>query len=182
MTLLAHIGHYWFMPQPIESHHWFGAGFLLVGVLLVVECLAGSVWFRDRVRAAIWPLMAMFMGEGLIIVSFLDPQDRLIHFTVGVLVLAAGWQELRFRFSRATRFSADLIVVPALLASGFEMGVIHGKGDTFTAVGHAAMGFTAAMMAGARVYQSREPRSMARSMLTGWLVIVLALILLVFQP
>ena len=182
MTLLAHIGHYWFIPQPTESHHWFGAGFLFVGVLLVVECLAGGVWFRSKLRAAIWPLVAMSMGEGLIIVSFLDPNERVIHFTVGVLVLAAGWQELRFRSSRASRFSADIMVVPALLASGFEMGVIHGKGDTFTAAGHVAMGFTAAMMAGARLYQAREPRSMARSMLTGWLVITLALILLILQP
>ena len=182
MTALAHIGHYWFMPQPFESHHWFGAGFLFVGVLLVIECIAGGVWFRSKLRTAIWPVVAMSMGEGLIIVSFIDPNERLIHFTVGVLVLVAGWQELRFRLGQTTRFVADVMVVPALLASAFEMGVIHGKGDAFTAIGHGAMGFTAAMMAGARLYQAREPRSMARSMLTGVLVITLALILLIFQP
>jgi hypothetical protein len=182
MTLLAHIGHYWFMPQPAESHHWFGAGFLFVGTLLVIECVAGGVWHRSRIRSAIWPVVAMLMGEGLIVVSIIDPAERVIHFTVGVLVLAGGWQELRFRLGQTSRFIADLMVVPALLASGFEMGVIHGKGDSLTAIGHGAMGVTAAMMAGARIYQGQAPTSVPRSMLTGFLVIVLALILLVFQP
>jgi hypothetical protein len=182
VTLFLHLGHYWFVPLPSESHHWFGAGFLLVGVLLVVECIAGGVWFRSKVRAAIWPVGAMSMGEGLIIVAVLDPQERLIHFTVGLLVLMAGWLELRHRFGHVSRFAADMLVVPALLASGFEMGVVHGKGDTFTAVGHAAMGMTAAMMAGVRVYQSRQPTSFGRTVLTGVLVITLALILLVLQP
>jgi hypothetical protein len=179
---LLHLAHYWFTPLPTESHHLFGAGFLAVGVLLVIECVAGGVWFRSRIRAAIWPAGAMFMGEGLIIVAFLDPQDRLIHLTVGVLVLAAGWVELRYRFGQVSRFSADIFVVPALLGSGFEMGVIHGKGDTFTAVGHGVMGMTAAMMAFARVYQGKQPTSFARTVMTGVLVITLALILLIFQP
>jgi hypothetical protein len=38
------------------------------------------------------------------------------------------------------------------------------------------------MMAGVRLYQAQEPRSTPRSMLTGFLVITLALILLIFQP
>lgn len=182
MIALAHISHYWFLPHPAESHHWFGAGFLFVGVLLLVECVAGGVWFRSKLRAAIWPVVAMSIGEGLIIVAFLEPNERLVHFTVGVLVLAAGWQELQFRLSRTSRFSANLIAVPALLASGFEMGVVHGRGDPFTAVGHMVMGLTVAMMAGVRLYHSREPRSMTRSLLTGVLVTTLGLILLIFQP
>jgi hypothetical protein len=88
---MAHIGHYWFVPEPPESHHWFGAGFLFIGVLLLIESLAGGVWHRSRLRTMIWPLSAMLIGEGLVIVAFLDPQDRLIHLTVGVLVLVAGW-------------------------------------------------------------------------------------------
>jgi hypothetical protein len=179
---LLHIGHYWFTPEPTESHHLFGAGFLAVGIILVIECLAGGVWFRSKLRAAIWPAGAMFMGEGLIIVAFLDPADRIIHLTVGILVLAAGWLELRYRFGQVTRFSADIFVVPALISSGFEMGVVHGKGDTFTAVGHGVMGLTATMMAFARIYQGKQPSSFARTVATGVLVIVLALILLIFQP
>ena len=182
MTLLLHIGHYWFVPEATESHHWFGSGFLFVGALLLVEAAAGGVWFRSRFRTVIWPGLAIFMGEGMLVVSYLDPQDRLVHVTVGLLVLIAGWCELQYRFGRLSRLSTDLVVVPALLASGFEIGVVHGKGETLTAVGHGVMGVTAAMMAGARIYQARQPRSAGRSALTGVLVIGLGLILLIFQP
>jgi hypothetical protein len=182
MIALLHIGHYWFVPAPTESHHFFGAGFLFFGVLLVVETLAGGVWFRSKLRAAIWPAGAMLMGEGLILVSVLDPADRLVHFSVGALVLTAGWLELRYRFGQVTLFSTNFVVVPALLGRGFEMGVIHGHGSTLTAVSHIAMGVTAAMMAGARVYQARLPGAVTPRLAMGMLVILLALILLFVDP
>ena len=180
--LILHLGHYTSILTPPESHRFFGAGFLALGVLLLVEVLAGKVWFRSKLRTAIWPVMAMGAGEGLIIVSVLDPQDRFIHLTVGLLVLVAGWLELRFRFGQMTRFATDLFVVPALLAGAFEMGVVHARGPMITAVGHAAMGMTAAMMAGARIYQAREPSSFQRSLGMGSLIVTLGLILLVLQP
>ncbi|MPZ49306.1 MAG: hypothetical protein GEU75_08405 [Dehalococcoidia bacterium] len=182
MILLAHIGDYWFVPAPLESHHWFGAGFLFVGVLLVAESLAGGVWFRSRLRAAIWPAGAMFMGEGLIVVAALDPAGRVIHFSVGLLVLVAGWLELRYRLGLASRFSTDVVVVPALLGSGFEMGVIHAHGAMMAAASHVALGLTATGMAGVRVLQARNPSSFALYLSMGLLVITLALILLVFDP
>ena len=182
MTPLLHVAHYVSILNPGESHRFFGAGFLLLGVLLLVEVLAGRVWFRNRLRGAIWPVMAIGIGEGLIVVSFMDPADRLIHFTVGVLVVIAGWLELRYRLGQIGRFATDAFVVPALLASGFEMGVIHGKGDTFTAVGHIAMGMTAAMMAGARIVEARDPSSPLRRSAVGFCVVLLGVILLVAQP
>jgi hypothetical protein len=180
--LVGHIGHYWFVPEAYESHHWFGAGFLFVGVILVIESLAGGVWFRSRLRAFIWPGTAMFLGEGLVIVAFLDPQDRVIHFTAGVLVLAAGWMEMRYRFQQVTFWSANLLVVPALLVSAFEMGVIHSRGSTIGVYGHAFMGLIAVGMAGARLYQANEPTSPSRHAAMGGLVILLALVLLIIQP
>jgi len=184
--VVLHVGKaiqgYWFVPKPTESHHWFGAGFLFVGTLLVVECLAGNVWHRNKIRQAIWPAMAMFMGEGLIIVSFLDPKDRYIHLTVGLLVLAAGWVELRYRFGDMARSTVDWVIIPALLSSGFEMGVVHGAGAPITMYGHRIMGLTAAVMAGTRVFQARQPTSFARSVMMGSLVVMLGLILLIFEP
>lgn len=179
---LLHLGHYTSIITPPESHRFFGAGFLVLGVLLLVEAVSGNVWFRSRLRAAIWPVIAIGLGEGLIVVAFLDPQDRLIHFTVGLLIVVAGWLEMRYRNGQLGRFGADVFVVPALLASGFEMGVVHGKGDTFTAAGHMAMGMTAAGMAGARIFEAREPTSFLRRSLMGVLIIALALILLILQP
>jgi hypothetical protein len=182
MSSLLHLGHYFTILEPAESHRFFGAGFVFLGVLLIVETIAGNVWFRNKIRAAIWPLMAMGAGEGLIIVAVLDPNDRIVHFSVGVMVLIAGWLEMRYRFGQLGRFAADAFVVPALLAAGFEMGVVHGRGDWFTAAGHMAMGMTAAMMAGARIYQARAPWSLPRTAATGALVMTLGLILLLFQP
>lgn len=179
---LLHVGHYWFIPHPDESHHLFGAGFLFVGIILLIEPLAGGVWFRNKLRSSIWPGLAMFMGWGLIVVAGLDPKDRIIHFTTGALVLTAGWMEMRYRAGEVTRFSADIIVVPALLAAAFEMGVIHARGAPISAIGHAFMGALAAAMAAVRVYQARDQFSLPRAQMTGGLVTTLGLVLLIFQP
>lgn len=182
MLPLFHIGHYWFVPQPPESHHLFGAGFLFVGIILLLEPLAGGVWFRNRLRIAIWPALAMFMGWGLIVVAGLDPQDRLIHFSVGTMVLVAGWMEFRYRSGEISRSTADLIVVPALLGAAFEMGIVHARGQMVTALGHVFMGTIAAAMAGTRIYQGRDQLSFLRAEMTGGLVTTLGLVLLIFQP
>jgi hypothetical protein len=181
-VLLHAIGGYWFIPAPPESHHLFGAGFLFVGVILLLEPLAGEVWYRNKLRASIWPGLAVFMGWGLLVVAMLDPKGRVIHASVGVMVMAAGWMELRYRFGEATRSSADFIIVPALLGAGFEMGVIHARGVMYTAVGHAIMGCIAAAMAATRIYQSHDQLSFAKAEMTGGLVTALGLVLLIFQP
>lgn len=181
-VFLHAINGYWFVPAPPESHHLFGAGFLFVGVILLLEPLAGSVWYRNKLRASIWPGLAIFMGWGLLVVAMLDPKGRVIHASVGILVMAAGWMELRYRFGEVTRYSADFIVVPALLGAGFEMGVIHARGDMYTAVGHAIMGAIAAAMAATRVYQARDQFSFAKAEMMGGLVTSLGLVLLIFQP
>ncbi len=180
--VLLHLGHYWFVPEPPESHHLFGAGFLFVGVILLLEPLAGSIWYRNKLRASIWPGLAIFMGQGMLVVAVLDPQDRVIHFTIGLLVLTAGWMELRYRNGEVTRSSADFIVVPALLGAAFEMGIIHARGAMVSAVGHMVLGTFAAAMAAARVYQARDQLSFLKAEMMGGLVTSLGLVLLIFQP
>lgn len=179
---LLHLGHAWFIPHPEESHRVFGAGFLFVGIILLLEPVAGGVWFKSRLRAGIFPALALFMGWGLVVVAGLDPKDRFIHFTTGVLVMAAGWMEYRYRMGEISRSSADFIVVPALLAAAFEMGVIHARGTLFVAVGHVLLGIIAAAMAATRVYQARDRYSFAKAEMMGGLVTSLGLVLLIFQP
>lgn len=179
---VLHFGHYVSILSPPESHKFFGAGFLFLGIILLVEVLSGNVWHRSKLRTAIFPVMAIGIGEGLIIVSFLDPVDRIIHFSVGAIVVIAGWQELRFRTGKISRTAADVFVIPALLAAGFEMGVIHGKGDTFTMVGHMVMGLTAAAMAVSRVIEAKDPTSLLRRSGMGACVVFLGVVLLVAQP
>ncbi len=164
-----------YIPEPAESHHLFGAAFLFIGLLLIVETLAGSVWHRNRLRTTLWPAAIMSLGAGMVAVTALEPDDRLIHFTIGIIMLAAGWFEYRHRMGEVPRRTADLLIVPALIAGGLEIGVFHfhGSFNNFGAV-HVLLGVTAAMMALVRVYQSRLLTSPPRHALMGVVVIALA--------
>lgn len=166
-----------FIPEPAESHHLFGAAFLVIGVLLIVEVLAGRVWHRNHLRTIMWPAAVMFLGVGMIAVTAADPNDRLIHFTIGLLMLVAGWFEYRHRMGETPRRTADLLIVAALIAGGLEIGVFHFHGnftgDNSGAV-HALMGITAGSMALVRVAQARQTMSVPRHALMGVLVMALA--------
>ncbi|MCH6555892.1 MAG: hypothetical protein IH797_04685 [Chloroflexi bacterium] len=164
-----------YIPEPAESHHLFGAAFLFIGVLLIVETLAGSVWHRNRLRTTLWPAAIMSLGAGMVVVTALEPNDRLIHFTIGIIMLAAGWFEYRHRMGEVSRRTADLLIVPALIAGALEIGVFHfhGSFNNFGSV-HVLMGVTAAMMALVRVYQSRLLTSPPRHAFMGVMVIALA--------
>ena len=164
-----------YIPEPAESHHLFGAAFLFIGVLLIVETLAGSVWHRNRLRTTLWPAAIMSLGAGMVAVTALEPDDRLIHFTIGMIMLAAGWLEYRHRMGEVPRRTADLLIVPALIAGALEIGVFHFHGS-FNNSGsvHVLLGVTTAVMAFVRVYQSRLITSPPRHALMGVMVIALA--------
>ncbi len=73
------------------------------------------------------------------------------------------------------RRTADLLIVPALIAGALEIGVFHfhGSFNNFGSV-HVLLGITAAMMALVRVYQSRLLTSPPRHAFMGVMVIALA--------
>ena len=164
-----------YIPEPAESHHLFGAAFLFIGVLLIVETLAGSVWHRNRLRTTLWPAAIMSLGAGMVVVTALEPNDRLIHFTIGIIMLAAGWFEYRHRMGEVSRRTADLLILPALIAGALEIGVFHFHGSfNNSASVHVLLGLTTAMMVFVRVYQSRLITSPPRHALMGVMVIALA--------
>ncbi len=164
-----------YIPEPAESHHLFGAAFLFIGVLLIVETLAGSVWHRNRLRTTLWPAAIMSLGAGMVVVTALEPNDRLIHFTIGIIMLAAGWFEYRHRMGEVSRRTADLLIVPALIAGALEIGVFHFHGSfNNSASVHVLLGVTTAVMVFVRVYQSRLITSPPRHALMGVMVIALA--------
>ena len=165
-----------YIPEPAESHHLFGAAFLFIGVLLIVETLAGSVWHRNRLRTTLWPAAIMTLGAGMVVVTALEPNDRLIHFTIGIIMLAAGWFEYRHRMREVSRRTADLLILPALIAGALEIGVFHFHGSfNNSASVHVLLGLTTALMVFVRVYQSRLITSPPRHALMGVMVIALAL-------
>jgi hypothetical protein len=165
------------VPHPAESHHVFGAGFLFMGVLMLVETLSGRVWYRSRIRTLIFPGAILFLGEGLFVVTLIEPSNRPIHFMLGTLMLLAGWFEARYRLGQVPRATADMFVIPALLAGGLEVGVFHSHGaltsGSFSV--HVLMGLTSVAMAAVRYFQSRAPLSMPRSAYMSLAIIALAL-------
>ena len=164
-----------YIPEPAESHHLFGAAFLFIGVLLIVETLAGSVWHRNRLRTTLWPAAIMSLGAGMVAVTALEPDDRLIHFTIGMIMLAAGWLEYRHRMGEVPRRTADLLIVPALVAGALEIGVFHfhGSFNNFGTV-HVLLGLTVGAMVLVRLYQSRLLTSPPRHAFMGVMVMALA--------
>ena len=168
------------IPLPWENHRLFGAGFLFVGVLLLVEALAGGVWFREGWRRDIWPAVLMGLGWGLLAVAVIDPNDRVIHSLMGLMLIVAGLAEGRFRHGQMPLSRANIFVIAALIVAGIEIGVFHSHG-ALTSQGfivHAVLGITAALLAPARFWYALRPTSMWRSAFVGVLVLVLALELL----
>ncbi len=165
-----------YIPEPAESHHLFGAGFLFVGALLIVEVLAGRVWHRNRLRTLIWPAAVMALGVGMVAVTAIDPNDRFIHLTIGLILIAGGYVEARHRLGYTSRATANLFIVPALVAGGLEIGVFHFHGDILSnsSMVHVLMGITAGSMALVRVFQARQPAAPLRASYMGVAVMTLA--------
>jgi hypothetical protein len=169
-----------YIPLPWENHRLFGAGFMLIAVVLAVETLAGNVWFRESWRRDVWPAVLVILGWGMAMVAIVDPVDRPIHLLIGFMMLIAGVAERRYRHGEISFDRANLFVVPALFAGGLEIGVFHSHGS-MTSQGfltHSAYGITAALLAPIRLYQGGSPQSMWRSALMAVAVFVLALELL----
>ncbi len=169
-----------YIPEPAESHHLFGAGFLFVGVLLLVEVLAGRIWHRNRLRTLIWPAAVMVLGAGMVVVTAIDPNDRPIHFTIGLIMLAGGYFETRHRLGYTPRATANLFMIPALIGGGLEIGVFHFHGSILSnsSMVHVLLGLTAGAMALVRLYQARQPTSALRNSYMGVAVMALAFELL----
>lgn len=169
-----------YIPLPWENHRLFGAGFMLIAVVLAVESLAGDVWFRKSWRRDVWPAVLVILGWGMVTVAAIDPVGRLIHVLIGLMMLVAGIAERRYRHGEISFQQANLFVVPALIAGGLEIGVFHSHGS-ITSQGfltHSTYGITAALLAPVRLYQGRAPQSIWRSALMAFVVFVLALELL----
>jgi hypothetical protein len=169
-----------YIPYPDESHRIFGAGFLVLGALFVAEALAGSVWHRNQLRSELWPATLMLLGWGLLIVTLIEPDDRIIHASVGAILLVAGIVERRHRHGLISRRTADAAVILAIAVGALEMGVFHSHGDLTSRgfIVHATYGITGAAVAAGRLYQAGDIFSLRRSVAVGLIVIVLGFELL----
>jgi hypothetical protein len=95
--------------------------------------------------------------------------------------MAAGWSEARYRSREITRTRSDLFVFPALLATAFELGVVHARGDIATVAAHVLLGACVAAIAAIRLYQARLPTSLPRAAALSVAVTVMAFDLLLID-
>src|SRR5206468_7135769 len=107
------------------GHPFFGAMFLFVGALLVVEMLAGPVWHRARWRTLIWPSTLLLSGLGMLVVVYVQPTEKQLHLILAVLLFIGGYFEMRYRLGQITRTTADGFAIPALILGGFVIGPMH---------------------------------------------------------
>lgn len=176
-----------YFPRPAESHRAFGAGFILIGVLLGAESLAGRVWYRSRLRSLIFPATLIFFGWGMLAVTVIEPDARFAHFAMGMPMMVGGWTEARVRSGDMQRRYADLFIVAALLFSALETSLYHLSGPPGGGIfiTHASLALTALLIAGLRLYQGQRPASLTRSMLVSAAVISFGIQLYIdsiFQP
>jgi len=167
------------IPRPSESHHTFAAGFLVIAGLMVAEALSGSIWHRSSVRRMMFPAMLVFMGWGMVVVAFIEPQARLVHVVMGLPLVVGGWAEHRYRMGEMDRKIADAFIVPALLLAAFDTLAFHLVGPPGVVHSHMALGLMVVAIAFARIYQSSRPESLHRALLISATIVVMSGTLLV---
>ena len=153
------------IPRPAESHHAFGAGMLLIAALLAAESLSGKVWHRSMFRRMLFPGILIFLGWGMVLVAFIEPNARLVHVTMGLPMIAGGWAEARYRAGALDRKYADILIVPALVLASIDTLGFHVSGATAVIITHVGLALMVLVLAGLRLYQSGQPTSLNRSLL-----------------
>ena len=164
----------WWIPRPFESHHVFGAGLLFVAVLIAVEAVAGEVWHRSMLRRMMFPVILVFLGWGLVLVAFIEPQARVVHVTMGLPMIVGGWAEARYRLGEIDRKFADALIVPALGLAAFDTLAFHTTGTTPVVISHVGLGMLVFLVAGLRLYQSAAPQSLPRALLISLALMLVA--------
>lgn len=153
------------IPRPAESHHMFGAGLIFIALVLVAESLAGKVWHRSMFRRMLFPGILVFLGWGMVLVAFIEPNARLVHVTMGLPMIAGGWAEARYRLGELDRRYADALVVPSLVLGSIDTLGFHVSGDMPVVMSHVGLGLMVLVIAALRLYQSAQPASLQRSLL-----------------
>lgn len=166
------------------GHPFFGAVFLFIGSLLVVEILAGSVWHRNRLRTMLWPGALIVSGLGMFVVAYVQPTEKPLHLTLALLLLLGGFVEGRYRLGHIPRSTADMFAVPALIMGGVVIGPMHANGPVMSSVAaqmHLLVGVMGFLLAGVRVTQLRLGSTAALDATFGFGVMLLGLSLLLVQ-
>ena len=124
------------MKQPPAEHvHWmFATGFLLLGLFLLAEAVAGEeVWRRRRWRAYLWPSFVFLMGVFMwpVMTFFTNSTIHMVaHGLWAQVMMLAGGAELG-RVRGKLRSDLWLLAMPlAFAASGISF-LVHEQNPWF---------------------------------------------------
>ena len=166
-----------FILRPLESHHVFGAGFVLLGSLMTTESLAGGVWYRSRTRLLFFPATLILLGWGMLAVTVIEPENRIAHFAMGLPMIVGGWSEAQHRLGNLSRVYADRFIIASLCFAALETALFHLDGPMMSGgfITHASLAATGVAIGGLRYFQSQAPTSLARSLLISGAVILIGI-------
>jgi len=164
------------------GHGYLGAIFLFMGSLLVAEILAGQVWSRAFWRKMLWPGGLIAAGLAMVLVSYVQPTDKSVHYTLAVLLLLGGYFEAQHRLGHISRSTADAFAIPALIVGGFVIGPMHANGQLLYSAGantHILVGISGWALAGIKLMRVRYGPTAAieGSLASGLMALGLSLLL-----
>ena len=168
----------------LPGHPFFGAGFLFIGSLMVVELLAGGVWSRAFWRRMLWPGALLMAGAGMLLVSHVQTDSKSLHLTLAMLLLLGAYTEAQYKLGKISRLSADAFAIPALIVGGFVIGPMHANGNLMystMAQMHLLVGVVAWMLAGVKIMRVRFGPTLALEYSFASGVMMLGLSLLLVQ-
>ena len=168
----------------LPGHPFFGAGFLFIGSLMVVELLAGGVWSRAFWRRMLWPGALLMAGAGMLLVSYVKTDSKALHLTLAMLLLLGAYTEAQYKLGKISRLSADAFAIPALIVGGFVIGPMHANGNLMystMAQMHLLVGVVAWMLAGVKIMRVRFGPTLALEYSFASGVMMLGLSLLLVQ-
>jgi hypothetical protein len=173
--------------SPAESHRVFGAGFLLIGLVMAAQYLAGGVWYQNKLRALIFPTTLILLGWGMIAVTAIEPRARLAHLAMGLPLLVGGWAQAKVQSGELSARVADAFIVVGLLNAAIETTLFHlgGPPSSGVFITHAGLVISALVIAFLRWHQGAEPTSLSRALFTSGAVFVIGVELYVdaiYQP
>lgn len=152
------------MTPRAEIVHWlFGAGFLLLGLLLLAEAIVGTdVWRRRRWRAYAWPALAFALGLLLwpVVVFFTSSTlHMLAHAAWAEVAMLAGATQLALAHGKLTSRWWALTVSAAMVVSGIAFLVHEQNPWLFSRAAflHHALGWTVLVAALFPLGQALQP-------------------------
>lgn len=171
------------MPAAEMVHWWFATGFLMLGLLLLAEAIAGREAFARRpwrrylvpgllfaLGLLLWPVMTLFAKSPMLVIAHGSWAQALTLAGAAELGVAAG--KLRSPYWR--------LCIAAAMAVGGSTLLLHERQGWFfsrAAFLHHALGWTMLVGALVPIAQALRPRSTAAALGFATVVLVTAVLL-----